>query len=620
MAKERMLGSREEDSWFSDEQLEKVVPAEADSFESPVPTRMISNGEYLPLPQTEKQKQVERRIKELADMASKKLGMSRRQFLAGTGGFAAAFLAMNEVFGKRFFDVSLVELFEPKAYAATAVPTNLFVFDDQTHMVRSRKRNDTGRGLRALAQGPGPASLAAGFLVNPNNPGMVEVDESGSPWRAWNPTHLFNYPDSALLRADSPPNIGSEFTLEKYIQRMFLESQVDVAILSNVTPGTVLLPGEPDPLPPKDIPESLFGAILTTEQTVAVRNFVNKIAGSTRLVAHGLFYPGVGNLDYMQYQIEHYGPDSWKGYNINRAAKLDLRPESEMVRWALNELEVAYPTYDLITSARNRDQLKKHPGFYNICVHKGLSTNAAFDPKLGAPSDVADAARDWPMLNFIIYHSCIRPAFWNYNALQDVKSGRLRNALNQVGPDVADGVPDILWTTEFAVRSAPYSNVYGEIGTTFASSVVTFPTVWAHIIGQLLKFMGDERVVFGSDSVWYGGPQWQIEAFWRFQIPEELQERWGYPAITEASKRKILGLNSARLYRIPGAAEPSAAGRYRSIPPNYASLVPQSLKELLEYPGTPGYLADNLTALRKQYAEMGGGHDHSRHGWIRTKV
>src|SRR5439155_10184317 len=126
-----------------------------------------------------------------------------------------------------------------------------------------------------------------------------------------------------------------------------------------------------------------------------------------------------------------------------------------------------------------------------------------------------------------------------------------------------DGVPDILWTTEFAVRSAPYSNVYGEIGTTFASSVVTFPTVWAHIIGQLLKFMGDERVVFGSDSVWYGGPQWQIEAFWRFQIPEELQERWGYPAITEASKRKILGLNSARLYRIPGAAEPSAAGRYR---------------------------------------------------------
>ena len=619
MAKERMPGSRDADSWFSDEQLEKVVPAEADPFESPVPTRMISNGEYMPLPQTEKQKHVEQRTRELADMASKKLGITRRQFLAGSGGFAAAFLAMNEVFGKRFFDVSLVELFEPKAYAAGAVPTNMFVFDDQTHMVRSRQRNNVGRGLRALAQGPGKASFEAGFLSNPNNP-LGQLDEGGNPWRPWNPTHLFNYPSSALLTADAPANVGSEFTLVKYIQRMFVESQVNIAILSNVTPGTILLPGETAPTPPKDIPESLFGAILTTEQTVAVRNWVNKLAGSTRLLAHGLFYPGIGNLDYMQYQIDNYGPDSWKGYNINRAAKLDFDPDSDMTRWAMDEEDVVYPTYDLITSGHNRRQLQKHPGFYNICVHKGLSTNADHDPKFGAPTDIPKAAMDWPQLNFIYYHSCIRPAFWNFNALQDVNSGRLRNAANQVGANVADGVPDILWTTEFAVLSAPFSNVYGEVGTTFASSVVTFPTVWAHIIGQLLKFMGEDRVIFGSDSTWYGGPQWQIEAFWRFQIPEELQERWGYPRITEAAKRKILGLNSARLYGVASAAEPSAMGRYRPIPANYASQIPQGLKEILEFPGTPGHLADNLTALRKQYAEMGGGHSHTRHGWIRTRV
>ena len=240
---------------------------------------------------------------------------------------------------------------------------------------------------------------------------------------------------------------------------------------------------------------------------------------------------------------------------------------------------------------------------------------------LGAPTDVPNAARDWPQLNFIIYHSCIRPGFWVWNALnQDIQSGRLRNAANEVGPDVAEGVPDILWTTEFAVLSAPFPNVYAELGTTFASSVVTFPTVWAHIIGQLLKFKGHNNIVFGSDSLWYGGPQWQIEAMWRFQIPEALQEQYGYPALTEASRRKILGLNSARLYGVPGASEASPQGRYKPVPANYESLIPDSLKALLEFPGTPGYLTDNFSRMRRQYAEMGGGLTHTRHGWIRTKV
>src|SRR2546426_10490094 len=132
----RIPGSREEDAWLSDEQLAKCAPAETEEFQSPVPTRMVSNGEYMPILQTEKQKRGEARIEELADSAAKKLGVSRRKFLVSTGGMAAAFLAMNEVFG-RFFNVRPIGMFEPAAYAAKGVPKNLFVFDDQTHMVRS---------------------------------------------------------------------------------------------------------------------------------------------------------------------------------------------------------------------------------------------------------------------------------------------------------------------------------------------------------------------------------------------------------------------------------------------------------------------------------------------------
>jgi len=602
---QRIPGSREDDSWFSDEQLTKVAPAETEPFQSPVPTRMVSNGEYMPFPQTEKQKHVEFRTKELADMASKKLGVSRRKFLASTGGMAAAFLAMNEVFG-RFFNVSPIEMFEPAAYAATGVPTNLFVFDDQTHLVRSRQRNDNPNSLRAIAQGRGPASTAAGFLRNPFNP-LGQLDEFGNDWAPWNPEHLLNFPDSVLLHADSPPNVGDEFHLVKYIQRFYFESQVTVAILSNANIANVPVgPGVPS-RPPRNVQESLDNEILTGDQTAGVRDFVNQIAGSTRMLAHGQLYPGIGNLDYMQQQIDAFHPDSWKGYNIARAAKVDFDPNSDMRRWRMDDEAVAYPTYELI--AKNRQELKKHPGFFNICVHKGLSTNAGPEPELGHPMDIPKAAMDWPEFNFIYYHSCIRPGFWCFNALQDVQSGNTR-----------EGVPDILWTTEFAVLSAPFPNVYAKLGTTFASTVVTFPTAWAHIIGQLLKFLGPNRIVWGSDSLWYGSPQWQIEAFWRFEIPEAMRQQFGYPELTKAAKRKILGLNSARLYRLPSASEASPHGVYKPVPANFESQIPDSLKTLLDFPGTPGYLTDNFSKMRKQYVEMGGGRSNTRYGWIRTKV
>ena len=94
---------------------------------------------------------------------------------------AAAFLAMNEVFGQ-FFDVNLVEMFEPAAYAQSGTPRDLFVFDDQLHMVRGTQPA-AARRLRALAQGP---SSAPTFKSNPYNPKSLP-DERGDVWGVWNP-------------------------------------------------------------------------------------------------------------------------------------------------------------------------------------------------------------------------------------------------------------------------------------------------------------------------------------------------------------------------------------------------------------------------------------------------
>ena len=325
----RKKGSREEDAWLSDDQLTQCSRAdEAGTFDSPVPTQVVSNGEYMPQPQSEKQKRVEARIEELAFSVSKKLGISRRQFLMGSGGMAASFLAMNEVFG-HFFNVTQVEMVEPSVFAANGIPSNLFVFDDQLHVVRESR--ELGSSLRAIAQGP----TTPGHSANPFNPEGLP-DERGETWRPWNP---------ALTGMDFEPEM---FHLVQFIKDVYLDSQVTVGLLSNVTASIISVSPE-ERRPPKNIEESFSGEILTAAQTVGVRDFVNEIAGSTRLLAHGLLYTGVGNLDFVQYQIDEYQPDSWKGYTISYAAKVDENPESLMRQWRLDDEQVAYPTYELIT-------------------------------------------------------------------------------------------------------------------------------------------------------------------------------------------------------------------------------------------------------------------------------
>ncbi len=567
--------SEEDQTWLDEEQLAQCTRAyESGMLESPVPTRMVSNGEYMPVPQTKKQKQVEERIKELTETASKKLGMDRRRFLSSTGGMAAAFLAMNEVFG-RFFNVDPIEMFEPEAYAQSGTPRDLFVFDDQLHMVRGSQAA-AGMGLRALAQGP--TSGGGRNAMNPRN----MPDERGDVWGVWNPVLV------------GLPNKPENFLITQFIKDVYLDSQVNVALLSNVTASVINLDNQPRA--PRNAQEALSGEILTAAQTAAARNFVNEISGSTRMLAHGLLYVGKGNLEYIQQQVDQNKPDSWKGYNVSNAAKVDNDPTSPMRQWRHDDEQVAYPTFELINRLYPKMKAQK-PGFNNICVHKGLTNAEPVRPEIGHPADLPKAAKDWPNLNFITYHACIQPAFFMYDALQDVKSGKLR-----------EGVPDIKWTTEYALLVRPYKNTYAELGTTWASSIVTFPTVAAHLMGQLMKFMGPDRIVFGSDSVWYGSPQWQIDAMWRFQIPEDLRKKFGYPELTDDAKRKILGLNSAKLYGI------NPKQQFKPVPKDYEKRMMPELRRLMEL---PAQRSDKMSKIKEQYAALGVAPSNTRYGWIR---
>jgi hypothetical protein len=121
---------------LSKSELSQTEPAERAAFHSPVPTQIVSNGEFNPLPQTAQQRRVEERVKEIADAIAPRLGLDRRQFLRTGCGMAAAFLAMNDVFG-RLFVIDRAEAAEPAAAAERANSlAGQFIFDDQVHFVR----------------------------------------------------------------------------------------------------------------------------------------------------------------------------------------------------------------------------------------------------------------------------------------------------------------------------------------------------------------------------------------------------------------------------------------------------------------------------------------------------
>ena len=588
------------------QELARCRPAsEVDPLGLPIPTHLVSNDEYFPpFLQTSKQKQVEVRVLDALESVPKRLNISRRQFLATSAGLAVSFGALNEVFkeyahGETLFRVAEDSGFDHHAFLADSPPSDLFVFDDQCHLVRG---SPGGGGyapdaLLVLAQGDSARFPNSPFLSNPWNP-ENHPDEHGQPWGNWDPkligkTHM----DDTL------------FWLPNFIESCYLQSQTTVALISNV-PGQIPFwvtraYGVKGPNTARNVYEARPQEILTAEQNFASREFINAVAGSTRALSQGMMYMGPGNLWYLQEQIDQFGVDSWKGYQ-NPNAKRDDDPDSTFEYWTFDDEELAFPTFAFIRDAYRKYGSTK-PGLNCVNVHKGLGDSAF-------PTDIPAAAAAFPELNFVIFHSCFRPLLFDYDAWEDVESGRSR-----------DGVPDIKDTTEFAQLAAPYPNVYAEIGNIFASSVVTFPTVCAHLMGILFKYFGADRILWGTDSTFYGCPQWQIEAFWRLQIPESFRERFGYPEITPEMKRKVFGLNAARLYGIT----PDVTS-YTRVPDDYQRrLVGDThLMKTMEYddrlPNESPMKTDRLEQIRAEYRDaaetsFGIPRSNKRDGWIRVK-
>ena len=152
----------------------------------------------------------------------------------------------------------------------------------------------------------------------------------------------------------------------------------------------------------------------------------------------------------------------------------------------------------------------------------------------------------FPDVNFIIYHS----GFETDRRELGYEPSRAERGIDNLIKSLADN------------GIGPGANVYAELGSTWRF-LMRDPTSAAHALGKLVRHVGEDNVLWGTDSIWYGSPQDQIQAFRTFQIGDKLVERHGYPPLTPSLKAKIFGLNGAKLYGV----DPTVVMRHAEADP-----------------------------------------------------
>jgi predicted TIM-barrel fold metal-dependent hydrolase len=298
---------------------------------------------------------------------------------------------------------------------------------------------------------------------------------------------------------------------------------------------------------------------------------INEMAGSQRALCQGNLAPNhywdkasnsmdrAATIEQMERELQKYKIDSWKWYchTDPGTSGNGFQLDDDNAMWFYEE-------------SRKR-------GMKLISVHKGYSYQSRTLGHLANPKDVEKAALSNPDFNFVIYHSAIKHGPNEPNYLDS----------NKFDPKTGD----FEWHSvlmDIKKRNPQMSNVYPEVGSFFNALVVTDPVLCMHGMGKNIKHYGADHVVWGTDCLWWGSPQWAIEAFKRFDISDEFVEKFGYAKISKQDKAKILGLNAAKLYNVDVNAKRN---------------------------GIPG---DRLEKAKLAYLDAGGARQNAAYGWVRA--
>lgn len=488
--------------------------------DSPMPTQVVSNEEFIPRPQSKPQAQVEKLIMEMGEANAKKIGMDRRKFMRTSMGMATAFMASNAVYGPHW-NVAAEEQFESAATDEKFPKGEYFVIDAQAHFTN-------GVAL-------------PGFRDN------EFVKNMGFDLK----------------------NDAEAYSFQNFVKEMLFDSETSMVIISGVPGREKQADSAGTPLEGK----ARGGGVLPSWLMSQRKKDINDMANSQRALCQGNCAPNhywdaaTGKPDYpalfeqMEREVKVYGIDSWKWY-------CHTDPGRSGNGFQLDD-DMAAKFYE-----KSREL-----GMKNISVHKGFSYQSRVLGHLANPKDVEKAALNNPDFNFIIYHSALKhgPNEPDYEKM------------NEFNPETGD----FLWHSilmDVKKRNPGITNVYPEIGSSFATLALVNPIMCQHLIGKNIQTYGADHVIWGTDCLWWGTPQWAIDAMKRFQIDDSLCEKFGYAKVTTEDKKKIFGENIAKVYKVDLAAKRNALPK------------------------------DALTAFQGAYLDKGGERSNMTWGWVREEA
>ena len=431
------------------------VPPDDDNVLLPFPVAPVSNGEWCPLPITDRQRRLAQVIVEETTARAKWHGMTRGQFLKTAAATMTAFMCMNKAYGRdqtgdnAMLPVKKEHCDDLDAAREVLDKKDWFIMDVQQHHVDLELYSSDIFCFLDFIQAPG--------TVCPESIGQLE-----------------------------------------YIRQIFVNSETTVGVISGLPDGVPCGP----------------------EKMAETRDLINSLAGSERALSQAVCDPRQPNgrataIDQMEHQVRDLKARALKCYTYSDGG------------WRLDD---ANGTKMLEEATRL--------GITLVNTHKGLP--AVFAP--GSPEtvrtiDYPGALKNFPKMNFMAYHS----AYFQGDTHPEGKK------------EITEFI-EVLESLPKKDRKRMYSEIGSTFGFTFTADQRDAPGQEkfraAHLLGQLVKTLGSRNVIWGTDCVWWGSPQFLIDGFKTLQIPASLQEQFGYPALTDKIKKRILGENAARLYGV----------------------------------------------------------------------
>lgn len=469
----------------------------------PVDVMPASNEEYFPPPPTAQQLAIMRLADAETERWRRRFGMTRAQFVRTAAATAIGFWAIDRVHQGQF---------------------GSYGWAQASHMDACDLRFDGREGLETLSNLPGE------FIFDVQS---HHVDPDGD-WRASNPAiHAFFaavWPQSSALTGD-PPSVGPDgvrgggkggeidpiqnLSRKHYLKEVFLDSATSAAVLS-------VVPTSPDTNNPLPIAEAA--------ETI---DLVNRLSKSQRAVMHAFVMPNRGGggmstptmkpafldeeLELMMTRAQTYGDKlrGWKTY----CAWGDVPGASG---WFLDtDTGMAFLEQVLAVS-------KAVPSVPpTVATHKGFAL-PGFDQRAAAPRDVGPAAKAYPGVNILVYHSGYDTGDTQRPYRGDAKADSSSNTVDGLIKSLRENDYDATRHREPGQAFGNVPNVWAELGSVWRD-VSSDPDQAAHLLGKLITYVGPKRIAWGTDSLWYGSPQSEIVALRRFEFTDRGKELYNLP-------------------------------------------------------------------------------------------